>query len=153
MIKILGLDLGTRCGWALLANGVTESGVQVFDVRRGESPGMRFLRFNRWLHDVCQPHVDVIAYEAPHHRGGAATEVACGFSTRVHEYTAKHGGHHINVHTATLKKFATGSGRAGKDKMIEAARQYKTDVTDDNEADALHVLAWALAEVGGRDAN
>jgi hypothetical protein len=37
-MTILALDLGTHTGFALLANGVTESGVQVFDVRRGESP-------------------------------------------------------------------------------------------------------------------
>jgi len=84
-MKILALDLGTKTGWALAENDRTESGVQVFDVRRGESPGMRYLRFNRWLEELtgATPKPDLIAYEQPHHRGGAATEIAAGFSTRV----------------------------------------------------------------------
>jgi hypothetical protein len=40
-MAILALDLGTRTGWAPAEHGRVESGVQVFDVRRGESPGMR----------------------------------------------------------------------------------------------------------------
>src|SRR5437016_860972 len=87
---ILALDLGTRTGYAIRENGRVESGVQVFDVKRGESPGMRYLRFNRWLDDVCRAGLDavfgrdglavgLIVYEQTHHRGGAATEVAAGF--------------------------------------------------------------------------
>ena len=41
MPAILALDLGTRTGWALAEHGRVESGVHVFDVQRGESPGMR----------------------------------------------------------------------------------------------------------------
>jgi hypothetical protein len=52
-MNILALDLGTRTGWAMAENGRTKSGVQLFDVKRGESPGMRYLRFNRWLEDMA----------------------------------------------------------------------------------------------------
>lgn len=37
---------------ALQEGGAVESGVQLFDVKRGESPGMRYLRFERWLEEV-----------------------------------------------------------------------------------------------------
>lgn len=37
--KLLALDLGTHTGWAILSGAKPDSGVQVFDVRRGESPG------------------------------------------------------------------------------------------------------------------
>jgi len=45
---IIGLDPGIRTGWALCRQGrILESGVQTFALARGESPGMRFLRFRR----------------------------------------------------------------------------------------------------------
>ena len=83
---------------------------------------MRFLHFNRWLAEVGEG-VALIAYERPHQRGGAATEVAYGFSTRVQEYAANHGIECMAVHTATLKKFAVGSGKASKDDIMEHAIQ------------------------------
>lgn len=148
-MKVLALDLGTHTGWALAENGGLESGVQVFDVKRGESPGMRYLRFNRWLEEMAgaDPKPDVVVFEQAHHRGGAATEVAAGFSTRVLEFCARHGIEHASVHTATLKKFATGKGNADKTLMVEAARKFKLDLADDNEADALWILEWARREV------
>jgi len=149
-MKILALDLGTHTGWALLEAGHVESGVQVFDVKRGESPGMRYLRFNRWLEEMAggDPRPDAIIFEQAHHRGGAATEVAAGFSTRILEFCARHGIEHASVHTATLKKFATGKGNADKEAMLEAARQrFKPDLASDDEADALWILEFARREI------
>jgi Holliday junction resolvasome RuvABC endonuclease subunit len=147
-MKILALDLGTKTGWAMLEGGRIESGVQISDVKRGESPGMRYIRFNRWLEEIADPKPDVIVFEQAHHRGGAATETAAGFSTRVLEFCARHGIEHSSVHSATLKKFATGSGRAEKADMIARARErFKPDLADDNEADALWILEWARREI------
>lgn len=148
-MNILALDLGTTTGWATNANGRIEVGVQQFDVKRGESPGMRYLRFRNWLEEIytCLSSLDVIAYEQTHNRGGAATEVAAGFSTRVQEFCAQKNIDHIAVHSGTLKKFWTGSGRAGKQEMIEAAKKRNLSPQDDNEADALAVLHWALEEI------
>jgi len=149
-MNVLALDLGTRTGWALVDKGVTESGVQVFDVKRGESPGMRYLRFNRWLDEIAGDghRPEVIVYEQAHHRGGAATEIAAGFATRVQEFCARHGIEHASVHSATLKKFATGSGRASKEDMLERAQQkFKPDIIHDDEADALWILEYARQEI------
>jgi len=92
-MKIIALDLGTKTGWAISTPelGVI-SGVQVFDVKRGESPGMRYLRFSVWMFElITQVEPNLMAYEAPHHRGGAATEILNGFSTRIQEYCADYG--------------------------------------------------------------
>lgn len=148
-MNILALDLATKTGWALKEDGKLEYGLQVFDVKRGESPGMRFLRFNRWLREVAV-RVELIIYEQAHNRGGAATEIANGFTTRVQEFCAEHGIEHSSVHTATLKKFATGSGRAGKEEMVQAAQKslgYQGN--DDDEADALWLLEYARKEIVG----
>lgn len=158
-MKILGLDLGTKTGWCIIDNGkYVESGVQVFDVRRGESPGMRYLRFRAWLTEILRT-IEVVGYEAPHHRGGSATEVACGFSTRVQEICAEYGIEHMSVHTATLKKWATGNGRASKGDMITAALHFLDESTrdrvgsldgemTDDEADAIHVTRRTAEQAG-----
>ena len=44
----------------------------------------------------------------------------------------------------TIKKHATGRGNAGKDEVIAAMRAKGHPVTDDNEADALALLHWAI---------
>ncbi len=146
-MKALALDLGTRTGWALAEGAVVESGVQVFDVKRGESPGMRYVRFNRWLGDIA-PAVALVVYEQTHNRGGGATEVAAGFATRVQEFCARAGIEHTAIHSAVLKKFATGRGNAKKPDMIAAARERCGYLgADDDEADALLLLAYARAEL------
>src|SRR5207245_367987 len=127
VVNIIAIDGGSKLGWALSMNGTVESGVEDLSLRRGESPGARFLRFRRWLADIDQLCVSrtgqalaLIAYEQPHHRGGHATEVAHGFSTRLQEHAAATTGCEcVAVHSATLKKRTTGSGRASKDEMIE----------------------------------
>ena len=159
-MNILALDLATKTGWAIARNGqLVESGVQVFDIRRGESPGLRFLRFRSWLEDLLtEAAPDLVAYEQAHHRGGAATELCVGFATRVQELAAGDGIEYASVHTSTLKKHATGHGNAQKDAMVAAARKrWGIEPEDDNHADALLILAWALDTYGavtrGRDSS
>ena len=156
---ILALDLGTRTGWALAEGGRVESGAQVFDVKRGESPGMRFLRLSRWLEEIARvdhehPHgvLELVVYEAAHHRGGAATAVGVGMSSHVLAFCARHGIEHQPVHTATIKKFATGNGRGDKAAMIAAVQRrgwaaHVVEPLDDNHADALALLHYALEEL------
>ncbi len=162
-MNILALDLGTRTGWALSEGGRIESGVHVFDVRRGESPGMRYVAFNRWLQVMGSAHVsppvtgrvvaaaDLIVFEMPHLRGGAAATVLAGFQTRVEEFCAARGIEHVPVHSATLKKWTTGSGRGDKTAMRHAVHRKGwmsgREIYDDNEVDAIALLHYAIAEI------
>ena len=153
-MRILALDLGTRTGWALWNGTRRESGVQTFDVKRGESPGMRYIRFNRWFSNMIgqnTPAVEVVVYEQTHNRGGAATEVSAGFATRVQEACAALGINHAAIHSATLKKFATGRGRCDKADVISAVNERfgPPFVSDDNEADAIALLEYTRAEMFG----
>jgi Holliday junction resolvasome RuvABC endonuclease subunit len=52
----------------------------------------------------------------------------------------------------TIKRHVTGKGNAGKSEMVSAVRARGYPVADDNEADALAVLDWALAQSGVRTA-
>ena len=148
-MKVLALDLATKSGWA--TNVGRQSGVQTFDVKRGESPGMRFLRCRAWLQEMLDllGGIDVIVYEQAHHRGGAATAVCVGLVSTVLTFAAEHGIETMPVHTAELKKFATGRGNAPKAAMIEAAKARGWSSADDNEADAELLLEFALQTLNG----
>jgi crossover junction endodeoxyribonuclease RuvC len=166
LASILALDLGLQTGWALLHDGRIESGVEHFAVRGGESPGMRFVYFNRWLHRITAPLLEaaadgiptVIAYEAAHHRGRAATELGYGWATRVQEFAARFELNHVPVHSGQLKRWVTeGNGRASKDEMLAAVRRrgwlppgkLPQEVSDD-ETDALGLLHFVETEIVGK---
>lgn len=154
-MRILALDAATRTGWA--AGDTTrdplllESGVEVFDIRRGESTGLRFLRFRTWLYEIGDLWLpELVVFEQAHHRGGAPTELGVGLTTRVQEFAAERRIEHAAVHTGTLKKHATGRGNAEKPAMIEAARRrWNVEPIDDNHADALCLLAYGIEVYGG----
>lgn len=50
----------------------------------------------------------------------------------------------IGVNLATVKKSFTGSGRAKKEDMMVQAKARGFKVVDDNDADALAILHWAV---------
>ena len=147
-MNILALDCGTKTGWASFVDGRVESGVQDFSLKRGESKGIRFLRFNTWLNDMLElikPYV--VVYEMAHLRGGSPTEILVGMTTRIEEFCESKNIEYSSVHSSALKKFATGSGKANKEDMRRAAvLKYERIVDNDDEADALHALAWAGQE-------
>jgi len=160
-IPILALDLSSKTGWALMdRNGILTSGVQVFDLKRGESKGMRFLRFRKWFKELStlgelgktfsENEPGIVAFEEPHFRGGAATELLVGFSTNVLAEAALIGAEHVGVHSGTLKKFATGKGNAGKEDVIKKVRSVypSIEIEDDNHADALMLLSYIRTEAG-----
>jgi len=149
-MNLLAIDPGSLCGWASSINGIIESGVQSFNLKRGESRGMRYVRFRAWLKemiDFIKPHI--IVYELAHHRGGFATEVLVGMTTRIMEICEEENIEYNAVHSATLKKFATEKGNASKEMMLKLAREkWGNGIIDDNEADALFLLSYAEKEFG-----
>ena len=110
---------------------------------------MRWVEFQAWLRrilDACP--TDVIAYEQAHHRGGAATHVAHSLIGIVEKVAAERNIELTNRHTATIKKYATGNGRASKEDMMEAGRNsFGIDFIDDNECDAVWLLELVVEEL------
>ena len=49
------------------------------------------------------------------------------------------------VEVKALKKFATGNGNSGKPEMIAAAQAAGFDVSNDDQADAIHLLRYAIS--------
>lgn len=148
MKKILALDLGTNTGWALKSDDkVIVSGVQCFKPGRFDGGGMRFLQFRRWLSEI-KNSVDGISEvyfeEVRNHCGVDASHAYGGFLAILTAWCEHHRVPYQGVPVGTIKKHATGKGNAKKDAMIAAAVAMGHQPADDNEADALCLLDYAL---------
>ena len=147
-MTILVLDLGTTTGWALLGrDGSITSGSESFKPQRFEGGGMRYLRFKRWLTEVKQAAGDIDAVyfeEVRRHVGVDAAHAYGGFMAHLTAWCEHHQIPYQGVPVGTIKKHATGKGNASKDEMIAAMQANGHPVTDDNEADALAILHWAI---------
>jgi hypothetical protein len=145
---ILALDLGTQTGWALRGNdGHITSGSESFRPQRFEGGGMRFLRFKRWLTEVkhaCDG-IDCLYFEeVRRHVGVDAAHAYGGFLATLTAWCEHHRIPYQGVPVGTIKKHATSKGNASKDDMVAAIRVRGHQPCDDNEADALALLYWAL---------
>jgi Holliday junction resolvasome RuvABC endonuclease subunit len=150
---ILALDLGQKTGWAVRnVDGAIASGTVEFKPGRFEGGGMIFLRFRAWLQEVDETAGGIGAVyfeEVRSHRGVAAAHAYGGFLAHLTAWAEANKIPYAGVPVATIKRHATGKGNADKDAVIAAVRALGFDPRDDNEADALTLLDWAL-EHGGR---
>jgi len=147
---ILALDLGTTSGWALRdRTGRITSGSQSFKPRRFEGGGMRFLRFKRWLTEL-KAHADgidaLVFEEVRRHASTDAAHAYGGFLATLTAWCEHHGVPYQGVPVGTIKKHVTGKGNASKDEMMAAMRARGYLPADDNEADALALLHWAIQQ-------
>lgn len=147
---LLTLDLGTQTGWALRQpDGVIASGSETFKPGRFEGGGMRFLRFKRWLTEIKQSTdgLDAVYFEeVRRHASVDAAHAYGGFMAHLTAWCEHHQIPYQGVPVGTIKKHATGKGNAGKEDMVAAMRAKGFQPVDDNEADALALLHWALAQ-------
>jgi Holliday junction resolvasome RuvABC endonuclease subunit len=149
---LLALDLGTRTGWALRSSdGHITSGSESFRPQRFEGGGMRFLRFKRWLTEIKSQADGIGALYFEEVRRHASTDAAHtygGFLATLTAWCEHHQIPYQGVPVGTIKKHATGRGNAGKDQVIIAVRSRGHAPVDDNEADALALLHWAIQDHG-----
>ena len=127
---VIGIDLGTKCGWAVLKSDGTrvESGTWDLATQRHEGGGMRYVRFANEL-------------TAAHIYGGLMATLQSVLELDKHPY--------VSIPVGTIKKHATGKGNSGKELMISTAearwQEEGWQLKDDNEADALWVASAYLA--------
>ena len=150
---ILALDLGTNTGWALSGHGgrIT-SGTASFKPGRYDGGGMRYLRFTNWLIELdrlCGPIKVIWFEEVRRHAGTDAAHVYGGLMATLTAWAELRGIPYQGVPVGSIKKHATGKGNADKVAMIAAARARGYSPADDNEADAIAILHWALETRGG----
>ena len=157
-LPMLALDLGTTTGWALLTpEGRVVSGAQSFKPGRFEGGGMRYLRFRSWLAKLLSASVSapsetfgpVYFEEVRRHAGVDAAHAYGGFLATLTAWCEHRGIPYSGVPVGTIKRHATGKGNADKEAMIAAARARGFSPADDNDADAIAILFWALETKGG----
>ena len=143
-MKILSLDIATKTGWKTR----TASGVWDFKPNRGESEGMRVVRFKHKVKEMINlEDINLIAYERPAGLHKSSIMVASEMIGVLKDLCIE-----LNVNLACysateIKKFATGKGNANKDAMIKAAIDLGFTPKDDNEADAIHLYNLAVKDV------
>lgn len=147
---IVALDLGTNTGWAVrTGDGQVISGTVSFRPGRFEGGGMRFLRFHGWLEELASASAAPAAVyfeEVRRHAGVDAAHVYGGLMATLTAWCEQRAIPYAGVPVGTIKKHATGKGNADKAAMVAAARARGFNPVDDNEADALALLAWALEQ-------
>lgn len=149
---ILALDLGATTGWAIVSNGVQLYGEEHF---RGLRPE-RFVAFHAWLDDLMNDRLfDYVIFERPFSRGLHTTRSLWGMAGIVELLAEKHGHPCLDIVPSTLKKWATGNGRACKKDMMHAAHYkiiaYHRHIDDaplrEHEADAIILGLYAAENI------
>lgn len=145
---LLALDLGTATGWAVrLAGGSIQSGSSSFRPSRYDGGGMRYLRFRAWLDGIAANAAGIAAIyfeEVRRHVGTDAAHVYGGFLATLTAWCEQHNVPYEGVPVGTIKRFISGNGNADKKAVIEAVRARGYRPNDDNEADAIAILLWAV---------
>jgi hypothetical protein len=150
---ILALDLGTTTGWAIRGHdGLITSGTVSFKPGRFDGGGMRFLRFTNWLSEIDRlsgPIEAIWFEEVRRHAGTDSAHVYGGLMATLTTWAELRGVPYAGVPVGTIKQHATGKGNADKAAMISAIRARGYSPADDNEADAIAILLWAIETQGG----
>lgn len=142
--KILALDIATKTGWRT----PTSSGVWDLKPTRGESAGMRVVRFKAKVKELLSlENINIVSYERPAGLQKSSIMVASEMIGVLMDLCIELGIEYCSYSAKEIKKFATGNGNAGKPLMIQAARDLGFEVIDDNHADAIHLYNYTNQEL------
>jgi hypothetical protein len=151
--SILALDLGSTTGWAVRNSRCRIlHGTADFRPSRYEGGGMRYLRFGKWLDHTLEITGGINAVyfeEVRRHIGTDAAHVHGGLLATLTAWCEGQSIPYSGVPVGTWKRHACGKGNADKQAVIAAMRERGFDPADDNEADAIAILLWALETDGG----
>ena len=144
-MKILSLDIATKTGWAT----DTTSGVWDLKPKRGESEGMRVVRFKAKVRELIElESIELVAYERPAGRHKSSIMVASEMIGVLKDLTMERNIQLASYSATEIKKFATGKGNSNKEAMVNAAKQnFNIEIIDDNHADALWLLKMVNEEL------
>ncbi len=140
-MSILTLDLGKQTGWAILTDGVIQSGSKSFHGSRFSGGGMCFLNLRNWLNSLKDISV-VYFEEVRRHLGTDAAHFYGGFLAVLSAWCEEHHVPYKGVNVKTIKRFIAGKGNASKSEVIEAVKKKGVSPRDDNEADALALMFY-----------
>jgi Holliday junction resolvasome RuvABC endonuclease subunit len=152
-ITVLALDLGTKTGWALYNGNKILSGVEDFSLKANEKnrQGKRFEKFEEFLNLMHKEYnINHVFFEKvmQHHKSRAAAAIYNGFWAVLINWCEKNTINYVGMAVGTIKLFIAGKGNASKDDVINSVKNKGfSDIKDDNEADALALLLYAIGSV------
>jgi hypothetical protein len=151
--SLLCLDLGTTTGFALrLSEGEIVSGTVSFRPSRYDGGGIRYLRFRGWLDNAAENAggIGVVHFEAVRrHVSTDSAHVYGGLLATLTAWCEQNTIPYQGVPVGTIKRHVAGKGNADKEAVIAAVQSRGFSPADDNEADALAILLWAVETDGG----
>lgn len=144
-MNILALDIATHCGWATK----TASGVWDLSLKRGDSYGLRIVRFKAKVREMLDiEEIEIVSYERVAGLHKAAIIVASEMVGVLHDLCIEKSVEITAYSAGEIKKFATGKGNANKAQMVQAAREkYGYTGDSDDQADALHLYHLTDADL------
>ncbi len=143
--NILALDIATKTGWRTK----TSSGVWDLKPNRGESEGMRVVRFKSKVKElILLENINLVAYERPAGMHKSSIMVASEMVGVLKDLCIEMNVELSCYSASEIKKFATGKGNASKELMIDAAIKKGFNPKDDNEADAIHLYNLVVSDIG-----
>lgn len=144
-MNILALDIATHCGWATK----TASGLWDFTLKRGESYGMKLIRFKSKVRETIDLEgIEIVSYERVAGLHKAAIISASEMVGVLHDLCIEKGVEITAYSAGEIKKFATGKGNANKAQMVQAAKEkYGYQGTSDDQADAIHLYYLTDADL------
>lgn len=153
-MRILGMDLGTKTGWAVVEDGkVVDSGVVTIV---GDTPGQKLVHAAElYSKIIVASRADALYYERVRRfmSSAAAFTYNALLGVLLKEYHLRF--YPVQPHEFSpteIKKFATGSGKAKKPEMVAAAATLGGVITkSDDEADAVLIaLLGYTRNTGGQ---
>lgn len=143
--NILALDIATKTGWRTK----TSSGVWDLKPNRGESEGMRVVRFKSKVKElILLENINLVAYERPAGMHKSSIMVASEMVGVLKDLCIEMNVELSCYSASEIKKFATGKGNASKELMIDDAIKKGFNPKDDNEADAIHLYNLVISDIG-----
>lgn len=152
-LNILALDLGTKTGWALYSDDNIYSCVEDFSLKVKEKnrQGKRFEKFEVFLNLMYKKYnINYVFFEKvmQHHKSRAAAAIYSGFWAVLIAWCEKNNIMYEGVPVGTIKRFIAGKGNASKEEVINSIKNKGfSNIIDDNEADALALLLYAIGSV------
>lgn len=137
----LALDLGKKTGWATFTGGKF-SGEQNFLLKRGESAGMLYLRFRRWLYQMKEliGDLDSISYTPSKYQVGIQKDIFLGLKSTVQLFAAENKILLYGNETPFFRSFLIDKEDNCNQKVIKAAKAYGWSLNTIREARA--ALLW-----------
>jgi len=144
--NVFALDLGSTIGWSLVdPKGRFEIGGEMELI--GENRAQKLQHFMSWLDMYLTDNaerIEFVIFERPFTRGLPATRMLWGYAGIVEALATEYGFAVVDELPTSIKKFATGSGKASKETMIEIASEKAGLELGEHESDAYLLGLYAV---------